>query len=84
MIYYSYFLVLPEDSLVMLSRDDLVKGCRLQDIRHTFAIERVEFMAVQDLQILMGHDTVQTTLRYYNVSQKSVENVAQESLKRLG
>jgi len=41
-------------------------------------------MAVQDLQTLMGHDTVQTTLRYYNLSQKSVKNVAQEALKKLG
>ena len=60
-----------------------LKDCRLQDIRHTFAMERVEFMAVQDLQILMGHDTVQTTLRYYNLSHKSVKNVAQEALKKL-
>ena len=72
-----------KDWVNLISQNAELKGCRLQDIRHTFAMERVEFMAVQDLQILMGHDTVQTTLRYYNLSQKSVENIAQEALKRL-
>jgi integrase/recombinase XerD len=72
------------DWVNLISQNAELKGCRLQDIRHTFAMERVEFMAVQDLQILMGHDTVQTTLRYYNLSHKSVKDMAQEALKRLG
>ncbi|MFM7572547.1 MAG: site-specific integrase, partial [Snowella sp.] len=71
------------DWVNLISQNTELKGCRLQDIRHTFAMERVGFMAVHDLQTLMGHDSAQTTLRYYNLSQKSVQNVAQEALKKL-
>jgi integrase/recombinase XerD len=41
-----------------------LQGLRLHDLRHTFAIERVGLMGIEELSALMGHETIQTTLRY--------------------
>ncbi len=37
---------------------------RLQDLRHTFAMERIELMGIEALGDLMGHESLQTTMRY--------------------
>ena len=58
-------------------------GIRLHDLRHTFATERVGLMAIEELRALMGHESIQTTLRYQKVTSFRAEEVAQLALKNL-
>lgn len=58
-------------------------GARLHDLRHTFATERVGLMAIEELRALMGHRSIQTTLRYQKVTSARAESVAQKVLQTL-
>lgn len=60
-----------------------LQGARLHDLRHTFATERVGLMGIEELRALMGHETIQTTLRYQRVTSKRAEAVAKQALKML-
>lgn len=48
--------------LIALSPD--LKSFRINDLRHTFAVERVGIMPIDRLQDLMGHEDIKMTLRY--------------------
>jgi integrase/recombinase XerD len=56
---------------------------RLHDLRHTFATERVGLMGIEELRALMGHESIQTTLRYQKVTSLKAEEVAQRALNVL-
>lgn len=56
---------------------------RIHDLRHTFATERVGLMGIEELRALMGHESIQTTLRYQKVTSQRAEEVAQLALKNL-
>lgn len=58
-------------------------GIRLHDLRHTFATERVGLMGIEELRALMGHDNIQTTLRYQKVTSRRAETVAHKALNLL-
>jgi len=58
-------------------------GARLHDLRHTFATERVGLMGIEELRALMGHEDIQTTLRYQKVTSKRAETVAKQALETL-
>lgn len=58
-------------------------GIRLHDLRHTFATERVGLMGIEELRALMGHASIQTTLRYQKVTSARAEEVAQIALSKL-
>ena len=60
-----------------------LEGARLHDLRHTFATERVGLMGIEELRALMGHQSIQTTLRYQKVTSARAETVAQSALKTL-
>ena len=60
-----------------------LEGARLHDLRHTFATERVGLMGIEELRALMGHQSIQTTLRYQKVTSARAETVAQSALKVL-
>ena len=60
-----------------------LKGIRLHDLRHTFATERVGPMGVEELRALMGHDNIQTSLRYQKVTSRRAETVAHQALNLL-
>lgn len=60
-----------------------LKGARLHDLRHTFATERVGLMGVEELRALMGHESIQTTLRYQKVTSRRAESVAKQALETL-
>ncbi|MGG6270831.1 tyrosine-type recombinase/integrase [Leptolyngbya sp. AN03gr2] len=55
----------------------------LHDLRHTFATERVGLMGIEELRALMGHRSIQTTLRYQKVTSQRAEFVAKQALKSL-
>jgi integrase/recombinase XerD len=55
---------------------------RLHDLRHTFATKRVGWMGIEELRALMGHNHIQTTLRYQRVTSSRAE-VAKPALKFL-
>lgn len=55
----------------------------LHDLRHTFATERVGLMGIEELRALMGHRSIQTTLRYQKVTSQRAEIVAKQALKSL-
>jgi integrase/recombinase XerD len=61
----------------------LLKGARLHDLRHTFATERVGLMSLEELRALMGHEKIQTTLRYQKVTSLRAQFVAQKALSFL-
>lgn len=60
-----------------------LKGIRLHDLRHTFATERVGLMGIEELRALMGHENIQTTLRYQKVTSSRAETVAHQALNSL-
>jgi integrase/recombinase XerD len=60
-----------------------LQGIRLHDLRHTFATERVGLMGIEELRALMGHENIQTTLRYQKVTSGRAETVAHKVLEIL-
>lgn len=60
-----------------------LKGARLHDLRHTFATERVGMMGIEELRALMGHENIQTTLRYQKVTSRRAESIAKQALGKL-
>lgn len=66
-----------------ISKSQELEGIRLHDLRHTFATERVGLMAIEELRALMGHENIQTTLRYQKVTSARAEAVAKQALEKL-
>ena len=60
-----------------------LKEIRIHDLWHTFATERVGLMGIEELRALMGHESIQTTLRYQKLTSQWAEEVAQLALKNL-
>lgn len=58
-------------------------GIRLHDLRHTFATERVGIIALEELRALMGHQSIQTTLRYQKVTSEQAQHAAQRAFNKL-
>ncbi|ACK73971.1 integrase family protein (plasmid) [Gloeothece citriformis PCC 7424] len=67
----------------LIAKSPVLKGFRLHDLRHTFATERVGLMGIEELRALMGHENIQTTLRYQKVTSSRAEEVAQKALSIL-
>lgn len=67
----------------LTAQSSVLKGIRLHDLRHTFATERVGLMSVEELRALMGHEKIQTTLRYQKVTSQRAEEVAQKAFNIL-
>lgn len=61
----------------------LLTGARIHDLRHTFATERVGLIALEELRALMGHENIQTTLRYQKVTSGQAELAAKKALQTL-
>lgn len=53
---------------------------RIHDLRHTFATERVGLMGIEELRALLGHQNIQTTLRYQKVTSARAQEVAKYAL----
>lgn len=68
---------------ILTDKEPLLKGSRLHDLRHTFATERVGLMEIEELRALMGHEKIQTTLRYQKVTSARAQLVAQRALNQL-
>ena len=60
-----------------------LQGVRLHDLRHTFATERVGLMGIEELRALMGHQHIQTTLRYQKVTSQQAEGAAHRAFQHL-
>lgn len=60
-----------------------LEGSRIHDLRHTFATERVGLMGIEELRALMGHQNIQTTLRYQKVTSQRAETVAKKAFELL-
>lgn len=60
-----------------------LKGVRIHDLRHTFATERVGLISIEELRALMGHESIQTTLRYQKVTSQKAEEAARRALNIL-
>jgi integrase/recombinase XerD len=67
----------------LLSSEIQLQGIRFHDLRHTFATERVGLMGIEELRALMGHENIQTTLKYSKVTSQRAEQVAQLAFERL-
>ena len=60
-----------------------LEAIRIHDLRHTFATERVGLMGLEELRALMGHQNIQTTLRYQKVTSARAEIAAQSAFDHL-
>jgi integrase/recombinase XerD len=67
----------------VVNQHEELKETRLHDLRHTFATERVGLMAIEELRALMGHENIQTTLRYQKITSSRAELVAKTALNSL-
>jgi integrase/recombinase XerD len=67
----------------LLSSEIQLQGIRFHDLRHTFATERVGLMGIEELRALMGHENIQTTLKYSKVTSQRAEQVAQLAFEKL-
>lgn len=56
-----------------------LSGAVLHDIRHTFATQRVGVLSLEDLQALMGHAQLATTMRYAKVSPRRAAASARQA-----
>ncbi len=66
-----------------LTQSPQLAEVRIHDLRHTFATERVGLMGIEELRALMGHEQIQTTLRYQKVTSARAEIVAKRALSDL-
>ena len=60
-----------------------LQGIRMHDLRHTFATEQLGMMGIEELRALMGHQNIQTTLRYQKVTSQQAESAAQKAFDLL-
>jgi len=67
----------------VVDQHEELKETRLHDLRHTFATERVGLMAIEELRALMGHENIQTTLRYQKITSSRAELEAKTALNSL-
>lgn len=67
----------------LIEADPLLQDIRMHDLRHTFATERVGLISLEELRALMGHQNIQTTLRYQKVTSQRAEAAAQSAFKQL-
>jgi len=67
----------------LIANSPELEGIRMHDLRHTFATERVGLMSIEELRALMGHQNIQTTLRYQKVTSQRAEMVAQKAFTLL-
>jgi len=66
-----------------LSSFPILEGVRFHDLRHTWATERVGLISLEQLRALMGHENIQTTLRYQKVTSLKAQEAAQIALNLL-
>lgn len=67
----------------LLADHEELTGARLHDFRHTFATERVGLIALEELRALMGHENIQTTLRYQKVTSEKAKEAARRAFNKL-
>jgi len=72
-----------QDWTNLIAQEPMLKGVRIHDLRHTFATERVGLMGIEELRALMGHQNIQTTLRYQKVTSQRAETVAKKAFELL-
>ncbi len=72
-----------QDWTELISQEATLEGIRIHDLRHTFATERVGLMGIEELRALMGHQNIQTTLRYQKVTSQRAELVAKKAFEFL-
>ncbi len=72
-----------QDWADLTCQEPTLKGIRIHDLRHTFATERVGLMGIEELRALMGHQNIQTTLRYQKVTSQRAETVAKQAFESL-
>ncbi|ANV84115.1 recombinase XerC [Picosynechococcus sp. PCC 7003] len=67
----------------LTNQNPLLRGLRLHDLRHTFATERVGLMGIEELRALMGHEKIETTLRYQKVTSERAKYIAKKAFQKL-
>ncbi|MBA3920517.1 MAG: site-specific integrase [Nostocaceae cyanobacterium] len=69
--------------LEVVKTEPELQRIRFHDLRHTFGTERVGLMGIDELRALMGHETIQMTLRYSKVTSRHAEKVAQQASAKI-
>lgn len=52
-------------------------------LRHTFASQRVGIIGIEELRALMGHEKIQTTLRYSKITSQRAQEVALSAFEKI-
>jgi integrase/recombinase XerD len=65
------------------SNNPELKGARIHDLRHSWATERMGILQIEEIRALMGHENIQTTLRYSKVTSQRAEEVAQSAFNKI-
>lgn len=60
-----------------------LQGIRIHDLRHSWATERTGILQIEELRALMGHEKIQTTLRYSKVTSQRAEEIAQLAFTKI-
>jgi integrase/recombinase XerD len=72
-----------KDWINLVRQNSELERFRLNDLRHTFATERVGLMSLEELSALLGHSNTQTVLQYQKIRIIHTKKVAKEALKIL-
>ena len=66
-----------------LSHNSRLQGLRFHDLRHTFATERAKIIPIEVLRAMLGHESIQTTLIYQEITSRVAGETAREAFKAL-
>lgn len=69
--------------LELVSDIPLLESIRFHQLRHCYGTERAGILEISELRALMGHQNIQTTLRYSKITSKRAEEVAQQAFKKI-
>jgi integrase/recombinase XerD len=61
----------------------LLSGVSFHDLRHTFATERAKIIPLEVLRALLGHEKIQTTLIYQQITSEVAGESAQAAIEQL-
>ena len=71
------------DLKAVIKNYEIIKTIRFHDLRHTFATERAQIVALEVLRALLGHENIQTTLIYQKITSRLARESAHAAINKL-
>ncbi|MGB6297062.1 MAG: hypothetical protein WBF90_12895 [Rivularia sp. (in: cyanobacteria)] len=57
-----------QSGIKLTSNTEELKDIRIHDFGHSWATERVGILQIEEIRASMGHENIQITLRYFEVT----------------